>query len=165
MGPEPFPIPAYSRDGARRPAGSGGRPRGVMTRCRRPRRSRRAVPAVPPEAPRGRKMFGILTGPATFLHAYERPRRDRGALTQSWRARIAFAFLFPQRLRSRHGHPRSGLPQALPLAGSIGGAILGGGSARDLGPASSAPASARWSTAGSSSSLAPTQRIEGARAR
>ncbi len=41
--------------------------------------------------------FGILTAPAAFLHAYERLGVIEEPLTQSWRRRIAFAFLFPQR--------------------------------------------------------------------
>ena len=43
------------------------------------------------------KHVGILTGPATFLHAYERLGVIEEPLTPSWRRRIAFAFLFPQR--------------------------------------------------------------------
>jgi NlpC/P60 family putative phage cell wall peptidase len=41
------------------------------------------------------KHVGILTGHKTFLHAYERLGVIEEALTQSWRRRIAFAFLFP----------------------------------------------------------------------
>jgi len=43
------------------------------------------------------KHVGILTGPGTFLHAYERLGVIEEPLTQSWRRRIAFAFLFPRR--------------------------------------------------------------------
>ena len=43
------------------------------------------------------KHVGILTGPATFLHAYERLGVIEEPLTNAWRRRIAFAFLFPQR--------------------------------------------------------------------
>lgn len=43
------------------------------------------------------KHVGILTGAGTFLHAYERLGVIEEPLTQSWRRRIAFAFLFPQR--------------------------------------------------------------------
>ena len=38
-----------------------------------------------------------VTGPDTFLHAYERLGVIEEPLTPSWRRRIAFAFLFPQR--------------------------------------------------------------------
>jgi cell wall-associated NlpC family hydrolase len=43
------------------------------------------------------KHVGILTGPGTFLHAYERLGVVEESLTDAWRRRIAFAFLFPQR--------------------------------------------------------------------
>ncbi len=43
------------------------------------------------------KHVGILTGPGRFLHAYERLGVIEEPLTPSWRRRIAFAFLFPQR--------------------------------------------------------------------
>jgi cell wall-associated NlpC family hydrolase len=43
------------------------------------------------------KHVGILTGPGAFLHAYERLGVIEEPLTLSWRRRIAFAFLFPQR--------------------------------------------------------------------
>ena len=43
------------------------------------------------------KHVGILTGPDTFLHAYERLGVIEESLTSVWRRRIAFAFLFPQR--------------------------------------------------------------------
>ena len=43
------------------------------------------------------KHVGILTGPASFIHAYERLGVIEQPLTAPWRRRIAFAFLFPQR--------------------------------------------------------------------
>jgi NlpC/P60 family putative phage cell wall peptidase len=43
------------------------------------------------------KHVGILTEPGSFLHAYERLGVIEEPLTSSWRRRIAFAFLFPQR--------------------------------------------------------------------
>ena len=43
------------------------------------------------------KHVGILTGPDTFLHAYERLGVIEEPLSPSWRRRIAFAFLFPAR--------------------------------------------------------------------
>jgi NlpC/P60 family putative phage cell wall peptidase len=43
------------------------------------------------------KHVGILTGPDTFLHAYERLGVIEEPLTPAWRRRIAFAFLFPAR--------------------------------------------------------------------
>lgn len=43
------------------------------------------------------KHVGILTGPETFIHAYERLGVVEERLTFAWRRRIAFAFLFPGR--------------------------------------------------------------------
>jgi len=43
------------------------------------------------------KHVGILTSADTFLHAYERLGVIEEPLTPSWRRRIAFVFLFPQR--------------------------------------------------------------------
>jgi NlpC/P60 family putative phage cell wall peptidase len=42
------------------------------------------------------KHVGILTAPGSFIHAYERLGVIEQPLTQSWRRRIAFAFLFPE---------------------------------------------------------------------
>jgi cell wall-associated NlpC family hydrolase len=41
------------------------------------------------------KHVGILTGPDSFIHAYDRLGVVEEALTPIWRRRIAFAFLFP----------------------------------------------------------------------
>ena len=41
------------------------------------------------------KHVGILTGPDTLLHAYERLGVIEEPLTPTWRRRIAFVFLFP----------------------------------------------------------------------
>ena len=97
VGPEPFPIPPYSRDW-----GETG-PREVLANG-----ARRMMIEVPlTEAGPGAlvlfrmdsraiaKHVGILTGPATFIHAYERLGVIEEPLTQPWRRRIAFAFLFP----------------------------------------------------------------------
>lgn len=99
VGPEPFPIPPYSRDW-----GETG-PREVLAEG-----ARRMMVEVPASnAPSGAllvfrmrpgaiaKHVGILTGPDTLLHAYERLGVIEEELTQTWRRRIAFAFLFPQR--------------------------------------------------------------------
>ena len=42
------------------------------------------------------KHVGVLTGPDSFLHAYERLGVIEEPLTPAWRRRIAFAFLFPR---------------------------------------------------------------------
>ena len=99
VGPEPFPIPAYSRDW-----GETG-PREVLAEG-----ARRMMPEIAPAdagsgslvlfwmMPRAiAKHVGILTGADTFIHAYERLGVIEEPLTPSWRRRIAFAFLFPQR--------------------------------------------------------------------
>ena len=99
VGPEPFSIPPYSRDwgesGSREILADGAR------------RMMIEVPVIdaPPGAlllfrmtPRAiAKHVGILTGPGSFIHAYERLGVFEQSLTARWRRRIAFAFLFPQR--------------------------------------------------------------------
>ena len=47
------------------------------------------------------KHCGILTGPASFIHAYDRLGVVEEVLTDAWRRRMAFAFLYPQRGRVR----------------------------------------------------------------
>lgn len=42
------------------------------------------------------KHIGILTGPDSFVHAFERVGVVEQELTTAWRRRIAFAFLYPQ---------------------------------------------------------------------
>jgi NlpC/P60 family putative phage cell wall peptidase len=97
IGPEPFPIPPYSRDwgesgivevlteGARRMmaevAPSEAEPGALLLFRMRPRAIAKHV--------------GILTASDCFLHAYERLGVIEEPLTPTWRRRIAFAFLFP----------------------------------------------------------------------
>ena len=98
VGPEPFPIPPYSRDW-----GESG-PREMLAEG-----ARRMMPEIAPvDAPPGAlilfrmmsraiaKHVGILTGRDTFLHAYERLGVIEEPLTPTWRRRVAFAFLFPE---------------------------------------------------------------------
>ena len=99
VGPEPFTIPPYSRDW-----GETG-PCEVLADGAR----RMMIEVSPAEAGPGALVFfrmntraiakhvGIMTGAETFLHAYERLGVIEEPLTPSWRRRIAFAFLFPQR--------------------------------------------------------------------
>jgi len=99
VGPEPFPIPPYSRDW-----GETG-PREVLTDGAR----RMMIEVTPGAAPPGSlilfrmmpraiaKHVGILTEQERFIHAYERLGVIEEPLTPIWRRRIAFAFLFPQR--------------------------------------------------------------------
>jgi NlpC/P60 family putative phage cell wall peptidase len=99
VGPEPFPIPPYSRDwgesGRREVLAEGA---GAMM-----------IEVDPAEAGPGAlllfrmvpnaiaKHVGIQTGPARFVHAYERLGVIEEPLTPAWRRRVAFAFLFPAR--------------------------------------------------------------------
>lgn len=99
VGPEPFPIPPYSRDW-----GETG-PREVLAEGARTMMTEVEPAAAGPGAlvlfrmkPRAiAKHVGIITGPDSFLHAYERLGVIEEPLSPSWRRRIAFAFLFPQR--------------------------------------------------------------------
>jgi NlpC/P60 family putative phage cell wall peptidase len=43
------------------------------------------------------KHCGIATDRGTFIHGYERLGVIEEPLTETWRRRIAFAFLYPQR--------------------------------------------------------------------
>ncbi len=96
VGPEPFPIPPYSRDwgegtvevlaeGARAmmievsPAEAG--PGAVVLFRMRPRAIAKHV--------------GILTAPDRFIHACERLGVIEETLTAAWRRRVAFGFRFP----------------------------------------------------------------------
>lgn len=97
VGPEPFPIPPYSRDW------------GETGSCEvLANGARRMMPEVGlhetgPGAlvlfrmtPRAlAKHVGILTGPTSFIHSYEQMGVIEEALTPAWRRRIAFAFEFP----------------------------------------------------------------------
>ena len=98
VGDEPFPIPPYSRDW-----GETG-PREVLAEGARAMMSEIVSTDVSPGAlvlfrmaPRAiAKHVGILTAPDRFIHTYERLGVVEEQLTQSWRRRIAFAFLFPK---------------------------------------------------------------------
>ncbi|WP_075223167.1 peptidase [Acuticoccus yangtzensis] len=97
VGPEPFPIPPYSRDwgeaGAVEVLAAG---------------ARRMMPEIDPAyaepgalllfrmRPRAiAKHVGIMTAEDRFVHGYERLGAIEQPLTPVWRRRIAFAFLFP----------------------------------------------------------------------
>ena len=98
FGPEPFPIPPYSRDWGE--TGS----REILAEGARRMMIEVPVIDVPPGAlvlfrmmPRAiAKHVGILTGPDSFIHAYERLGVIEQPLSPAWQRRIAFAFLFPQ---------------------------------------------------------------------
>jgi NlpC/P60 family putative phage cell wall peptidase len=98
VGREPFPIPAYSRDwgetGPREVLAEGaricmieiepseGRPGALLLF----RMGSRAIA----------KHVGILAETDRFIHAYERLGVIEEPLTEAWRRRTAFAFLFPR---------------------------------------------------------------------
>lgn len=98
VGPEPSPIPPYSRDWSE--IG----PREVLAEG-----VRRMMIEVDPAAaeagalvlfrmkPRAiAKHVGIISDPGSFIHAYERLGVIEEPLSSVWRRRIAFAFLFPR---------------------------------------------------------------------
>ncbi len=98
VGDEPFPIPPYSRDW-----GETG-PREVLAEGARRMMVEVALADAVPGAlilfrmtPRAiAKHVGILTNADSFIHSYERLGVIEEVLTQTWRRRIAFAFLFPR---------------------------------------------------------------------
>ena len=99
VGPEVFEVPPYSRDwgeiGPREVLAEGAR--SMMIKVE-PADMVPGALVLFRMAPRAiAKHVGIVTSPGTFLHAYERLGVIEEPLTSSWRRRIAFAFLFPQR--------------------------------------------------------------------
>ncbi|MDO5704259.1 MAG: NlpC/P60 family protein [Paracoccus sp. (in: a-proteobacteria)] len=98
VGCETVPVPPYSRDWGE--AGD----REVLAE----NASRAMIRIDPAEAGPGAvvlfrmrdaaivKHVGILTGPDSFIHSYERLGVIEQPLTTAWRRRIAFAFLFPR---------------------------------------------------------------------
>ena len=97
VGAESFAIPPYSRDW-----GETGPHEVLAERARRVMSEIAPTDALPGAlilfrmAPRAiAKHIGILTGPDSFIHSYERLGVIEEVLTPIWRRRIAFAFLFP----------------------------------------------------------------------
>ena len=96
VGPEPFPIPPYSRDW-----GEAG-PREVIADSAQLVMKEVLSTEAGPGAmlvfrmmPRAiAKHIGILTRDGTFVHAYERLGVIEEVLSETWRRRIAFVFLF-----------------------------------------------------------------------
>ena len=99
VGPEPFLIEPYSRGW-----GETGQIEVLAEGARRMMREI-AMAEIGPGAlvlfrmvPRAiAKHVGVMTGPDTFIHSYERLGVIEQPLTLAWRRRIAFAFLFPER--------------------------------------------------------------------
>ncbi|MGP6089736.1 NlpC/P60 family protein [Antarctobacter jejuensis] len=99
VGLEPFPIPPYSRDWGEVS------PREVLAEGARSM----MIEVAPADAGPGAlllfrmerraiaKHVGIQTGPERFIHARETLGVIEEPLSPTWRRRIAFAFLFPDR--------------------------------------------------------------------
>ena len=99
VGPEPFLIEPYSRGW-----GETGQIEVLAEGARRMMREIAPGDAGPGAlvlfrmVPRAiAKHVGVMTGPDTFIHSYERLGVIEQPLTMPWRRRIAFAFLFPER--------------------------------------------------------------------
>ena len=98
VGSETLPVPPYSRDwgeiGSREVlADSAAR---VLIRIDPAETGPGAVVLFRMREGAVVKHVGILTGPDTFIHSYERLGVIEQPLTVTWRRRIAFAFLFPR---------------------------------------------------------------------
>ena len=93
-----FPIPPYSRDwgetGPRQVLADGARTMMIEVEPEAAGPGALVLFRMKPRAVA--KHVGILTGPNSFIHAYERLGVIEEALTHVWRRRIVFAFLFPR---------------------------------------------------------------------
>jgi len=98
VGPEPFPIPPYSRDwgetGPREVLAEGAR--GMMIEVDPCDAAPGALVLFRMQPCAIAKHVGILTASDRFIHAYERLGVVEQSLTEAWQRRIAFAFLFPR---------------------------------------------------------------------
>jgi NlpC/P60 family putative phage cell wall peptidase len=97
LGPEPLPLPPYSRDwgetGTREPLADAAR--AVMSEIPVAGIVPGALILLRMRAGAVAKHCGIVTSPNRFIHAYERAGVIEEPLTAAWRRRLAFAFLFP----------------------------------------------------------------------
>ena len=99
VGPEPMPVPAYSRDW-----GEVG-PIEILAEAARAALNELDVPNARTgdvilfrmRAAAIAKHCGILSGGGRFIHAYERTGAIEEPLTATWQRRIAYAFRFPER--------------------------------------------------------------------
>ena len=96
-GPEPMPIPPYSRDW-----GETGAREVLVDAARQMMIGLSAVEIVPSALLLFRmrsgavaKHCGIVTAPDRFIHAYERSGVVEVPLDAAWRRRVAFVFFFP----------------------------------------------------------------------
>ena len=96
-GPEPLPLPPYSRDwgetGTREPLAEAAR--AVMVELPVTELAPGALILFRMRAGAVAKHCGILSASDCFVHAYERTGVIEEPLTFAWRRRLAFAFLFP----------------------------------------------------------------------
>jgi NlpC/P60 family putative phage cell wall peptidase len=96
-GPEPLPIPPYSRDwgetGAREPLAEAARR--VMLEVPVTDTAPGALILFRMRTGAVAKHCGIVTAPDRFIHAYERSGVVEVPLDAGWRRRAAFVFLFP----------------------------------------------------------------------
>jgi NlpC/P60 family putative phage cell wall peptidase len=103
VGPEPFPIPPYSRDwgetGAREMLAEGARTCMIEEAAVYAGTGALLLFRMMPNAVA--KHVGILAGADRFIHAYERLGVIEEPLTEAWRRRVAFAFLFPRMKHER----------------------------------------------------------------
>lgn len=99
VGPEPFPIPPYSRDwgetGPREVLAEGAR--GCMIEVTLAEAGPGALALFRMRERAIAKHVGILTDCGTLIHARERLGVIEEPFTRAWRRRLAFAFLYPQR--------------------------------------------------------------------
>ena len=98
-GPEPMPIPPYSRDwgetGTREALAEAAR--GVMLEIPVANLAPGALLLFRMRAGAVAKHCGIVAVPDRFIHAYERTGVVEVSLDAAWRRRVAFAFLFSER--------------------------------------------------------------------
>ncbi len=96
-GPEPLPIPPYSRDwgetGIREPLANAAR--GVMSELPTKEIAPGGLLLFRMRAGSVAKHCGIVTAPDRFIHAYERSGVVEVPLDAAWRRRVAYVFLFP----------------------------------------------------------------------
>lgn len=99
VGPEPMPVPPYSRDW-----GEAGPVEVLAEAARAAMQELDVAEARTGDAILFRmrsdaiaKHVGILSGGGRFVHAYERTGVIEEYLTPAWQRRIAFAFRFPVR--------------------------------------------------------------------
>ena len=96
-GPEPMPIPPYSRDwgetGAREPLAEAACK--VMIELPTAGLVPGALLLFRMRAGAVAKHCGIVTAPDRFIHAYDRSGVVEVPLDAAWRRRVAYVFLFP----------------------------------------------------------------------